>query len=488
VNERADCELLRDYVERHSESAFAELVNRHVALVYSVALRVVVDAHLAEDVTQTTFAILARTARHLLGRALLSSWLHRTASNQAAKLVRGEMRRRAREQEAYAMQTVPTESDPDWNRIAPVLDDALNNLAEADRAVILLRYFEKKTAKEIGGTLQLSEEAAQKRIARALNRLRGLLGSQGAALSTATLATLMATQAVVAVPLGLSTSVSAAALAGGMVAGGITLNTLKLILMSKLKVSVVSALVVASAATPLVLQHQTVTRLRKENSALQEQARQANLLRGENEKLSGQLAEARQGQALSKTQLAELLRLRGEVGPLRRDSQDLAKLRAAQQAQQNDRTAPADARDFVPAAAWANVGADKPEDAMQTFFWAGKHGETNLVGNLLRWQRDAAIPASAELDEKFAQAIVSGSVSFAGKTQGYRVVSNNVSQQENRDEARLGVEITGPDGKTESHTLRLVREDNQWFPVMHVWLEGENSFRAALDVPAKFQR
>src|SRR5437867_8416604 len=137
VNERTDSDLLRDYIEKRSESAFGELVNRHIALVYSVALRVVVDAHLAEDVTQTTFAILARESRHLVGRALLASWLHRTAANQAAKLVRGEMRRRAREQEAYAMQTVPTESDPDWKQIAPLLDAALNKLAETDRAVIL---------------------------------------------------------------------------------------------------------------------------------------------------------------------------------------------------------------------------------------------------------------------------------------------------------------------------------------------------------------
>ncbi len=272
VNQRTDSELLRDYIERRSESAFAELVNRHVALVYSVALRVVVDAHLAEDVTQTTFTILAREARHLAGRALLSSWLHRTASNQAAKLVRGEMRRRAREQEAYAMQTVPTESDSDWKRIAPMLDAALNKLAEADRAVILLRYFERKSAKEIGGALQLSEEAAQKRVARALERLRGLLSGQGAALTTTSLATLVGTQAVVAAPLGLSTSVSAAALASGTLAGGITISTLKLILMSKLKISAASALVVAGIATPLVLQHQTVTRLRLGNPALQRQA------------------------------------------------------------------------------------------------------------------------------------------------------------------------------------------------------------------------
>jgi RNA polymerase sigma factor (sigma-70 family) len=415
VNERADNELLRDYAERRSESAFAELVSRHLELVYSVALRVVVDAHLAEDVTQTTFAILAREARHLTGRALLSSWLHRTASNQAAKLVRGEMRRRAREQEVYAMQTVTTESEPDWKRIAAMLDAALNKLAESDRAVILLRYFERKTATEIGDVLKLSEEAAQKRVGRALDRLRGLLAGQGAALSTATLATMMATQGVIAAPLGLSTSVSATALAAGTVAGGITISTLKLILMSKLKVSAVGALVVASVATPLVLQHQTVTRLRDENRALQEQARQVNVLRGESEILSKQLIDARQSQALNKAELSELLRLRGEVGPLRRDSQALAKLRAAQRVEQAAPGQPAPHRDFVPAAAWANVGADQPEAAIQTFFWASKHGETNLVGDLLRWQRDADIPADDELDQSFAEGIVGATTLFAGE-------------------------------------------------------------------------
>src|ERR1700728_573060 len=93
VNQRTDSELLHDYVARRSESAFAELVNRHVALVYSVARRAVVDEHLAEDVTQTTFTLLAREARHLAGRALLSSWLHRTDLNQAAQLARGVLRR-----------------------------------------------------------------------------------------------------------------------------------------------------------------------------------------------------------------------------------------------------------------------------------------------------------------------------------------------------------------------------------------------------------
>jgi|KBSSwiStaDraftv2_1062776.scaffolds.fasta_scaffold170375_1 RNA polymerase sigma factor (sigma-70 family) len=482
MNKRTDSDLLRAYAENGSESAFAEVVSRHVGLVYSVARRVVVDTHLAEDATQATFAALAREARHLAGRIFLSSWLHRTASNQAAKLVRGEMRRRAREQEAFAMQSTPPESD--WHQIAPMLDAALNKLAEADRAVILLRFFEKKTAREIGATLKLNEEAAQKRVERALERLRGLLAGQGAGLSTATLAALITTQAVAATPIGLSSSVTTAALAGGTVAGGITLTTLKLIVMSKLKVGAVSALVVAGVATPLVLQHQTVTRLRAENGALQEQARQVNVLRGNNEKLSGELSNARQSQSLTKAQLTELLRLRGEVGPLRRDSQDLARLRAKQLAEQAA-DQPVPARDFVPALSWANVGADKPDAAIQTFFWAGKHGESNLVSNLLRWQRDTDIPASDELDKVFAQGLVGGTTRFAGELQGFRVTS----QQDERDnEVRMGVELTDQDGKTTAHTLRLVREDNQWFPVMHVWLQGQGSVQASLEVPPKFQQ
>src|SRR6266849_2087725 len=90
---------------------------------------------------------------------------------------------------------------------------------------------------------------------------------------------------------------------------------------------------------------------------------------------------------------------------------------------------------FVPATSWANMGADKPDAAIQRFFWAGKHGETNLVGSLLRWQRDAEIPASDELDAEFAKGIISGSTRFAGELQGFRLIS----QQDERDnEVRLG--------------------------------------------------
>src|SRR5262249_29619201 len=132
--------------------------------------------------------------------------------------------------------------------------------------------------------------------------------------------------------------------------GAFTISTLKIILMSKLKIATVTTLFVAGVATPLVLQHQTVTRLRNENSALQAQTQQTDLLRGENQKLAAQVGNSNQSPSLSKAQLSELLRLRDEVDPLRRDNQELAKLRASQHPEQNAKPASA-TPDFVPATA-----------------------------------------------------------------------------------------------------------------------------------------
>src|SRR6185369_549385 len=111
-------ELLREYAEHRSDAAFAELVRRHVDLVYSAALRMVCDAHLAEDVTQAVFLAVAKSARDLADRPVLSGWLHRTAQNLAANVVRSDVRRRAREQEAAVMnELLSAEADAGWEHI-----------------------------------------------------------------------------------------------------------------------------------------------------------------------------------------------------------------------------------------------------------------------------------------------------------------------------------------------------------------------------------
>src|SRR5471030_1800646 len=109
-----DHELLRRFAEADSEAAFAELVRRHVNLVYSAALRQVNgDAHLAQDVAQTVFTNLARKAAPLSRREVLTGWLYTSAHFAAAKIVRGENRRRDREEKYMGEPTSETAPDTD---------------------------------------------------------------------------------------------------------------------------------------------------------------------------------------------------------------------------------------------------------------------------------------------------------------------------------------------------------------------------------------
>ena len=120
-----DAELLREFVRSYSDTAFAGLTKNHVNLVYSAALRMVRDAQLAEDVTQSVFVALAQNARQLTHHPVLSGWLHRTTQNLAANAVRTNVRRQAREQEAVAMnELLAAEPQANWEQIAPQLDVA----------------------------------------------------------------------------------------------------------------------------------------------------------------------------------------------------------------------------------------------------------------------------------------------------------------------------------------------------------------------------
>src|SRR5882724_4309843 len=155
-----DAELLRRYAETGSEEAFAELVRRHLNLVYFAALRQVGgDAHRAQDVAQTVFTDLARKARSLTGRATLTGWLHTSTRFAATKLRRADSSRQQREQEATTMNALLSDPDPaaEWERLRPLIDDAIHDLDERDREAVLLRYFENRPFAEIGATLRLTD-------------------------------------------------------------------------------------------------------------------------------------------------------------------------------------------------------------------------------------------------------------------------------------------------------------------------------------------
>jgi len=323
-----DEQLLQQYARERSESAFGELVTRHIDLVYSAALRVVNgDTHLAQDVTQTVFIDLARKAWRPPPNVALAGWLHRHTCYTAAKAVRTERRRITREQISIEMRALDDNTEPPWEQIAPYLDECLNQLNPSDRDAIVLRFLKRQDFRAVGAALGVSEDAAEKRVSRALDRLRGLLSRRGVALSAVALTAVLAAEAVTAAPAALAAGVTSAALEA--VAGaGKTAAFLKLMTASNLKSAFLGALVLASVVTPLAMQHQASARLLDQNEALRQQAGQLAKLQGENARLSNLLTQAEKVRTVPDEQFKELLRLRGESGRLQSVVQELTRSKA----------------------------------------------------------------------------------------------------------------------------------------------------------------
>src|SRR2546426_3797541 len=194
-----DAQLLRQYTRERAEPAFGELVARHIDLVFSAALRVVGgDRHLAQDVTQTVFADLVRKAGRLQRGVVLAGWLYRHACFTAAKVVRAERRRQIREKTAMQMNALHDNTEPNWEQIAPVLDDAMNQLSASDRNAIVLRFLKRQDFRAVGSALGVGEDAAQKRVSRALEKVRTFLSRRGVTLTATALGATLATESVVA--------------------------------------------------------------------------------------------------------------------------------------------------------------------------------------------------------------------------------------------------------------------------------------------------
>src|SRR6266516_4451859 len=241
-----DMELPAHYTRQHAEDAFAHLVRRHLGLVYSAALRQVRSPQLAEEVTQSAFIDLARNAARLKPDTILTAWLYQVTRRSAIDVVRREASRQLREQIATEMNAM-TATAAAWTHIEPLLDEAMHALDDTDRAAVLLRYFENKSFREVGATLGTSENAAQKRLGRAVERLRAFFSKRGVTVGASGLVVVISSNAVQAAPVGLAVTISTTAvLVGTAKAAATTAAVTKAITMTTLQKAIIGATLAAA--------------------------------------------------------------------------------------------------------------------------------------------------------------------------------------------------------------------------------------------------
>jgi len=263
MTDAPDLELLEQFAREHSETAFAALVERHLSLVHAVALRHTNNAQHAQDITQAVFIILARKAASLSRKTVLPGWLHHTARLTAANFQRTEMRRRRREQEVFMQSTLhepdllrPGETDALWPELSPLLDETMSRLRPADRDALVLRYFQNKNLAEIGAAMGLNERAAQKRVLRAVEKLRALFAKHGVTSTADQIAGSISTHSLQAASPALIKIVTATALAKGATASVSILTlaktTLKIMFWKSLQTTIVAGSVVVLATTTIV--------------------------------------------------------------------------------------------------------------------------------------------------------------------------------------------------------------------------------------------
>ncbi len=274
-----DAELLRLYAADHSQDAFAELVRRHVDLVYSVAVRKTGgNAHMAEDVTQRVFVDLARKAESLADHPVLAGWLFKSTHFAACALVRAEARRRKIESNVDVMTQLHPESDQsvDWEALRHVVDDAVNQLSEHDRAAVLLRFFKGLDFAQVGSELNLSSTGARSRVERALDKLNANLSQRGINSTAGALALALTAHATTAAPAAVAATAVHAAISTAGAGAAVGVATL---FMSSVKIQVgIAAVALASATTVIVTQQKRETvRARQQLSALHAEATKDDL-------------------------------------------------------------------------------------------------------------------------------------------------------------------------------------------------------------------
>ncbi len=391
-----DLELLHRYERDQCEDSFAELVNRHVNFVYSVALRQVRSPELAEEIAQFVFMTMARNASKMKPDTILTAWLYRVTRRAAVNAVRGESRRRQREQVAVDLANLQTDV-ADWAGIEPLLDEAMENIDEAGRSAILLRFFDGKSFREVGLLLGISEEAARKRVSRAIEQLRDCFAGRGVAVSSAGLATVLAAHAVKSAPAGLGAAICASASVCGLHASK-AIAIAKTIAMTTTQKALLTA-AVAFAVGAVVHENFRVSGLRGGIEALQRQQEPlaADLAgaRRERDEASNQLQVAQRQLQQLRHDTSELPRLRGELARWRDAANKLA------QSKTSDAGAGTDPADST-AKAWASQVKQLRQRAEQ---WPDKRIPELQLATDQDWFDAVGSTNSLESDADYRQAL-----------------------------------------------------------------------------------
>jgi RNA polymerase sigma factor (sigma-70 family) len=322
MQNESDAQLLRAYAERGAEAAFAELVQRHTDLVYSAAWRQVESPDIAREIAQGVFISLARGARDIAPRlteeASLAGWLCRSARNQSLNHRRDEFRRQTRERHAMEQFISSPNDAPDWEQLRRVLDDAMAQLDEADYDAVVLRFFQNRDFRALGAAIGVSDDTAQKRVVRALEKLRELLAQRGIRTTAGALGIAITANAVTAAPVGLAATIaSAATIAGTTTATTIIMTTLqKIAVTAALTVTIGSGLFAAKKAHDA---QKEVRTLQAQQTPLAEQVQQ---LQNERARATNTISWLKQELAKNASNNTELLKLRGEIGIVRNQLAD----------------------------------------------------------------------------------------------------------------------------------------------------------------------
>lgn len=190
---RRDSELLANFVSHRDEDSFEALVDKYLPLVLGVAIRRTGSRAIAEEIAQNVFTLLAQKARRLRSHPTIGGWLMKTTAFESMRANEKEQTRRRNMNEFQDELRVPTVdlpgSDVEWKEAKAILDEALSSLSDGDRDVIVMRFYEDKSFKAIAQIVGRSDDACQKRVTRALERLHKAMRRRGAVIPLAALGT-----------------------------------------------------------------------------------------------------------------------------------------------------------------------------------------------------------------------------------------------------------------------------------------------------------